>query len=819
MDWTGEPRLRLTNCRAGTTKCRARIYFFWGVRHTLTIGYNDGHHVHGDEQAMKIGDSLGSYRVLAKLGEGGMGEVYRAHDSKLQRDVALKVLPPEIADDRERRGYLLREARAAAALNHPNICTIYEVGEAGTRVFIAMEVIDGQTLTERLAHGALPLDQIIRYGVQLTDAVAHAHDRGVVHRDLKSANVLITSDDRVKVLDFGLARRLSGQQLGENTTQSQHFVSSPGAVVGTLPYMSPEQLRGQPADLRTDIWACGVVLYEMAAGKRPFAAQSPIELSSAILRDSPPPLSLPAPEGLRAIVSRCLDKEPARRYQRASELRAAIDMLSTRTAPIAASSRYQAPSRRAIIAAALAAAVLLATGAVWWVASIVPSRAPGDGAEQIQSIAVLPLDNLSGNPNEEYFVAGIQEGLITDLARIGLQKVIAKPSADAFKGTNTPLGDIGRELGVAGLITGSVMRTGTRVQVNVQLVRAASGTVLWANRFEENAGDVLTLQNRLVAAVATEIRQSLTREQRLWLAAARPVNPAAHDAYLKGRSLMAAFVNSAMSQAALDTAIAELERAIELDPAYAPPYALLSNAHLNASQSSLQPPAVVMPKARTAAIKAVALDDTLADAHAALADVELWYGWNWSAAEHQIRRALELSPDSTSALRASQNYLTLVGGRYDEAARASQRILDLDPLNPFSRLQSVWVTFFSRRHDESIARAKTLRELYPENILVPYFLAANYAVQRREAETMSECERLIVQLQSSYVMRLLGQCVWAEAVVGRTRDARRVLERLERPPPGIWLDPVVLAQAYPASAKSTVLSSGCGRAWISDRRP
>ena len=744
---------------------------------------------------MKIGDSLGSYRVLAKLGEGGMGEVYRAHDSKLQRDVALKVLPPDIADDRERRAHLLREARAAAALNHPNICTIYEVGEAGTRVFIAMEVIDGQTLTERLAYGALALDQIIRYGVQLADAVAHAHDRGVVHRDLKSANVLITSDDRVKVLDFGLARRLAGQQLGENTTQSQHFVSSPGAVVGTLPYMSPEQLRGQPADTRTDIWACGVVLYEMAAGKRPFAAHSPIELSSAILRDPPPPLSLTAPEGLRAIVSRCLDKEPARRYQRASELRVAIEMLSTRTATIAAPLR-QTPSRRSLIAAAIAAIVLLATGAVWWVGSIAQSRALGDGAGQIQSIAVLPLENLSGNPSEEYFVAGIQEGLITDLARIGLQKVIAKPSADVFTGSNKPLRDIGRELGVSGLITGSVMRTGTRVQVNVQLVRAASGAVLWANRFEESAGDVLTLQNRLVAAVAGEIRQTLTSEQRLWLAAARRVNPAAHDAYLKGRSLMAAFVNSAMSQTALDAAIAELERAIELDPAYAPPYALLSNAHLNASQSSLQPPTVVMPKARTAAIKAVALDDTLADAHAALADVELWYGWNWSAAEQEIRRALELSPDSTSALRASQNYLTLVGGRYDEAARASQRILDLDPLNPFSRIQSVWVTFFSRRHDESIARAKTLRELYPANLLVPYFLAANYAVQRREAETMSECGRLMEQLQSSYVLRLLGQCVWAEAAVGRRSDARQLLQRLERPPADIWLDPVVLAQAY-----------------------
>jgi serine/threonine protein kinase len=321
-----------------------------------------------------IGRRLGIYQVQALLGTGGMGEVYRAHDSKLGRDVALKVLPRELADQPERRARLLLEARAAAALNHPNICTIHEVGEADGHAYIAMEVIEGQPLNRRLAEGPLPPDEVLRYGLQLAEALAHAHERGVVHRDLKSANVMVTPEGRVKVLDFGLAKRLNGEELADVTTRSHATLTQPGAILGTLPYMAPEQLRGQPADVRSDVWALGVVLYEMAAGARPFAGHTGFELSSAIFHETPPPLPSRVPAPLQAVTARCLEKEPARRYQRASEVRAALETIESHTNARVVAPPLPVPSSRWPIAAAgLALVIVLAASLLWLRSSSKPA--------------------------------------------------------------------------------------------------------------------------------------------------------------------------------------------------------------------------------------------------------------------------------------------------------------------------------------------------------------------------------------------------------------------------------------------------------------
>jgi serine/threonine protein kinase len=747
-----------------------------------------------DPDRSRLGAQLGSYTILSRLGAGGMGEVYRAHDTKLGRDVALKVLARDLADDPERGIRLLREARAAASLNHPNICTIYEVGETEGLAYIAMEVVEGEPLSSRLHNGPLPSHEVVRYGLQLADALAHAHERGIVHRDLKSANVMVTPEGRIKVLDFGLAKRMPAAALSDVATRSHHSLTMPGTILGTLPYMAPEQLRGQPADARSDVWALGVVLYEMAAGARPFEGQTGFELSSVIFHQSPPPLSSRVPAPLQAVTMRCLEKEPAQRYQGAKELRAALELVES-SDDVRASAPASATRLRWYAAALVAVAAV--AGAVLWL-NVPNGRQPTSGTEEarIRSIAVMPLENLSGDSSEEYFVNGMHEALITDLARIGLQKVIAKPSADVFKGTKKPLRDIGRELGVAGLITGSVLRVGNRIRVTAQLVRADSGAIVWANKYEHTDSDVLTLQNELVGAIAREVRATLTPEQATRLATPRPVSAAAHDAYLKGRSVYATFVNSTFDRQLLDSTLTEFQRSIKIDPTYAPPHAALSATYLAASQSSLLPPNDVFPKAKAAALTAVELDDTLPAAHAALGDVELWYGWNWETAEREIQRALQLNPDSTDALRAFQNFATLVAARFDEANRASQRILDLDPLNPFSRLQTIWVSFFSRRHEDSISRARSFLEVWPTNIMGPYFLAANYAVKQMGPETRIECDKLMEQLAGAYVMRLIGQCVWAHAVVGQTDQARRLLQRLRNPPEGIWLDPAVMAQAY-----------------------
>ena len=376
-----------------------------------------------------------------------------------------------------------------------------------------------------------------------------------------------------------------------------------------------------------------------------------------------------------------------------------------------------------------------------------------------------------------------------------MQKVIAKPSADAFKGTKKPLREIGRELGVDALVTGSVRRAGDRVQITAQLVRAESGEILWANRYERSAGDVLSLQNELVGAIAREVQAKITPEQSARLATARPINPAAHDAYLKGRFFYANF-SSSLDKKQLDAAIAQFEQAIQIDPTYAPPYAALSVAHVAATGTSFLPPKDTFPKARAAALKAVELDDPLAEAHAALAMVLLWYDWNWTAAEREIQRALQLNPDSVDALIAYETYSTLVTARFDEAARTAQRILNLDPLNPFSRMQAAWVAFNARRHDDSIREVRNLLELYPDHVWGHFFLALNYGAKQMSQEVGAECGKVMELLSGAYNMQAMGICVWALGVVGQTDQARRLLQTLEHPPSGIWLDPTVMGNAY-----------------------
>jgi TolB-like protein len=439
--------------------------------------------------------------------------------------------------------------------------------------------------------------------------------------------------------------------------------------------------------------------------------------------------------------------------------------------------------------------VLAVTGAAIWNLSTIRRFRFGRPGTEIRSLAVLPLENLSRDANQDYFVSGMHEALITDLAQIGLQKVIAKASVDAFKDTKKPLRDIASELGVEGLVTGSVMRANDRVRVSAQLVRADNGAVVWANRYERNIGDVLSLQNELVSAIAREVRATLSPEQHARLASARQVDPAAHDAYLKGRSLFASFTSSVNTKY-LDASIAQFEQAIQNDPMYAPSYAGLSLSYLTASQASWRSPKETFPKARAAALKAVELDDQSVAAHTMLANVLLWFDWNWTGSAHEIERALQLNPDSVDALIASLNYLTLVSGQVDEAERTSQRIIDVDPLNPFSRVQPVWVAFFSRRYDESIARGKTLVELQPNNLMGPWFLASSYAAKRMRAEVVTQCGKGMELLGGAYVMQAIAECVGELGIVGETARARQLLQRLEHPPSGVWLDPVPMGDAY-----------------------
>jgi TolB-like protein/Tfp pilus assembly protein PilF len=642
-----------------------------------------------------IGKQFGHYRILEKLGAGGMGEVYRGRDDQLERDIAIKVLPIDGFTDATARARLLREARAAAALNHPSICTIHEVGEADGHAYIAMELVDGRPLSDIARGRALPIDEVLRLGTQIADALAHAHARQIVHRDLKGANVVVASDGRAKVLDFGLAKRMSVLAASEDSTQgpARDTLTEAGMVVGTLAYMAPEQLRGEAADARSDLWALGVVLYEIATGRRPFKGQSAFELSSDILNGKPAPFPPIVPVALRAVIEKCLMKAPARRYQSASEVLAALEAIRIGTASWPTLG-YRL-RRRPVLAAAVIALGLAGAAAAFNATRI--RSAWSGGAPRVESLAVLPLDNLSGDPAQDYFADGMTEVLSTDLARLGgLRRVTARGSVLRYKGTNTPLADIARDLNVDALITGSVLRSGERVGITIQLLDPATGDQLWSNRYDRELKDVLVLRNEIVSAIVREIEAHLSPTEQARLASARPVNPEAFEAYLKGR-----FHWLKQTREDYDLAERYYQSALDKDPGYALAYAGLSSVWMMRGDAGFQPAAETFPKARAYMAKAFELDDDLADLRVAHGNHKVTIDWDWPGAEREYRRAIELNPNHAEAHFFLAD-LHLIQKRTADWQREIQRALELDPLNDFHRSFYGWHLNYQRRYDEAI---------------------------------------------------------------------------------------------------------------------
>jgi len=634
-----------------------------------------------------------------------MGDVYRAHDEQLDRDVAVKVLPASSFTDPTARTRLLREARAAAALNHPHICTIHEVGEAAGQAYIAMELVEGQPLSALLVGGKLAAEQVLRYGLQLAEALEHAHDRGVVHRDLKSANVVITPKERVKVLDFGLAKRLSGEEFAEATTQPLTSLTVPGALVGTLAYMAPEQLRGQPADVRSDIWALGVVLYEMATGQRPFQGQTGFELSSAILSQASRPLPPQVSAELRAVIERCLEKEPRERYQHASEVRAALEAVQSGAAT--------APPQRP---------------------RAVARRKRAVSRKRIRSLAVLPLANLSRDPEQDYFADGMTEALISDLAKLQALKVISRTSAMRYKGSDKSLPEIAEELNVDAVVEGSVFRGGQRVRITAQLIHAATDTHLWAQSYDRELQDVLVLQSEVARAIAREIQVAVTPEEGRRLASARPINPEAHEACLRGR-----FHWYKLTPENLDTALEYFQLALKKDPNCVLAYAGIAYVWLSRGETGV-PPHEAFPKAKAAALKAIELDDTLAEAHQVLASVRLAYEWDWAGAEREFQRALELNPNLAEARFFYGDFLISVG-RSREGLAEIERALELDPLNSLFQCFFGWHLLYLRRDDEAILQLQRTLLREPNAAAVHLGLWGAFRRKQMYEEALAEAQR------------------------------------------------------------------------------
>lgn len=697
--------------------------------------------------------TIGHYKILEKIGAGGMGEVFRAHDQHLDRDVAIKVLPPGTLGDESARKRFHKEALALSRLNHPNIATIFDFDAEKGLDFLAMELVAGTTLNQKLASGPLAEEEVLRLGIQLADGLAAAHEHGVVHCDLKPGNLRLAEDGRLKILDFGLAK-FRHQTSGPGETDS---TVTAGAVSGTLPYMAPEQVLGERIDPRTDIHAAGLVLYEMATGKRAFAEWPSSQLIGAILQHppiAPRELNQSLSPELERIVKRCLEKDPEKRYQSAKELARELRQLEREPQPERIgitvhgepALSYLRRNRTAVLAV-LALACALAVAMVLIVPKWLERRA--GSFPRFQAIAVLPLVNLSGDPAREYLADGMTEELITQLGKSVPARVISRQSVMQFKGTKTPLAEIAQKLKVDAVVEGSVLQSGSRVRITARLIHAAAEKPLWTEEYERDLRDILSLQSEVTRAIANEIRVKLTPQEQARLAKPRAVNPEAYEAYLKGR-----FQWYKISKQGIEDAERYFQLALEKDPNYALAYSGLADIWLMRADSGYAPPGDVMPKAKAAALKALQLDETLAEPHVSLANIETGYEKDWTAAGRDFRRAIELNPSSANAHFMYADYLISLK-RNQEWQTEVQRALALDPMNFFLRCFYGWHLTYLGRYDEAIDLLKNVLATQPNFSSAHLGLWGAYYRKHMNKEALEEAVKFFEAIHDQEIVAAL----------------------------------------------------------------
>jgi serine/threonine protein kinase/Tfp pilus assembly protein PilF len=719
-----------------------------------------------------IGQTISHYRILEQLGAGGMGVVYKAYDNRLDRALALKFLPEELAQEPQALERFRREARAASALNHPGICTIYDIGEQDGHAFIAMEFIDGETLRSHINGKPLPLEEVLGLGIQIAEALEAAHAEGIIHRDIKPANIFVTWRGQTKVLDFGLAKLVPkgiADAQANSGIELRDSASIVGIISGTPSYMSPEQVRGDDLDQRTDVFSFGLLLYEMATGRQAFAGGTGGVVIEAIL--TRPPIAIrrinPAiPPKLEEIIDKALHKDRDRRYQHAADLRSELQRLKQEI-----DSGYRSGSAESRRSGLTANASRFATGArsqsyISQTGTVRAARV----SKTINSLAVLPFENVSRDPDNEYLSDGIAGSLINILATVPRLRVIAQSTVLRYKGRIIDPQGVGRELDVRAVLTGRIMQSGGSLRIGAELVDVATGSRLWGAQYDRKPGDIFIIQDEISGEISGKLRLQLTRAEKKRLTRRQTEDAEAYQLYLKGRHHWNRWTEEGFYKA-----IDYFEQAAQKDPTYALAYTGLAESYVLLGWNSYLPPKDAFPKAKTAAIKALQLDEDLGEAHTPLAAVLWLYDWQWQKAEMEFKRSLQLSPSYPTGNHWYAEYAMTMGRQTEAVARMKQS-QEFDPLSLIIGVAIGWAHYMARQYDQAIEQLLKTAELDPNYPVTYWVLGQVYRKTRRFDLAIAEGEKGVKLSGGSPLMTAALAHSYAEA--GRPKEAKQLLEGL-----------------------------------------